>query len=172
MADPFLSEIRIFSFANPPRSWTGCNGQILAINQNQALFALLGTTYGGNGQTTFALPDLRGRAPMHFGSGLGTHSLGESSGSEAVTLVTPHIPQHTHTVACNNSGSSQLSPANGFWGKEPNGNMPYAASASPNTFLGAAAIPPVGGNLPHNNMAPILVVNFCIALQGIFPSRN
>jgi len=174
MAEPFLSEIRIFSFNFAPRSWAFCSGQILAINQNQALFALLGTTFGGNGQTTFALPDLRSRVPVHFGQGggLSPYVLGQAGGTENVTLDITQMPAHIHSVSCNKTTANQLSPVNGFWGKDTNGNRPYAPAATSGHTLGVAAIPIVGGSQPHSNTQPCLVLNFCISLVGIFPSRN
>ena len=166
MAEPFLSEIRIFSFNFPPKGWAFCNGQFLPINQNQALFALLGTTYGGNGQTTFALPNLQGRAPMHFGNG---HTLGEAGGSTAVTLTMQQMPQHIHLLNVTNNAATATAPDN-----------TVVVAAAPSNAYGAAgnlvAMAPtvgnVGGSQPHQNMQPYLGLNFCIALQGIFPSRN
>jgi microcystin-dependent protein len=172
MAEPFLSEIRIFSFNFPPKGWAFCNGQLLPINQNQALFALLGTTYGGNGQTNFALPNLRGRAPISFGSGF---TLGEAAGSSAVTLNIQQLPTHPHTLNSNmciggNVINAALGdPTNNYWAN--NGKNQYAT----NTFdavMHPSAVTNVGGSQPHNNMQPYLVLNFCIALQGIFPSQT
>jgi microcystin-dependent protein len=172
MAEPFLSEIRIFSFNFPPKGWAVCNGQLLPINQNQALFALLGTTYGGNGQTNFALPNLRGRAPIHFGSGF---NLGEAAGSSAVTLNIQQLPTHTHTLSSNLCiGGNVINAALGdptanFWAN--NGKAQYSTS-NPDQVMHPSAVTNVGGSQPHNNMQPYLVLNFCIALQGIFPSQN
>ena len=163
MAVPFLGEIRIFSFNFPPKTWAFCNGQLLPINQNQALFALLGTTYGGNGQTTFALPDFRGRTPLHFGSGF---VLGERSGEEVHTLNNAEIPAHTHLVLASFATANAGSPANASW--------PAAAGAydpSATTGMSPSGISPSGGSQAHNNMQPYLVLNFVIALQGIFPSH-
>ena len=165
MAEPFLSEIRIFSFNYAPKSWAMCNGQLLPINQNQALFSLLGTTYGGNGQTTFALPDLRGSIPIHMGQG---HTLGEKAGEAVHTLTQSEMTQHLHF----------------FNGLSDNGDTPIAAAdllASANNLYGPAqslttllpaTITNVGGSQPHENRQPYLTLNFCIALQGIFPSQN
>jgi microcystin-dependent protein len=167
MAEPFLSEIRIFSFNFPPKGWAFCNGQFLPINQNQALFSLLGTTYGGNGQTTFALPNLQGRASIHGGNG---HTLGEAAGSSAVTITQQTMPQHLHFLM----------------GTTTTGNSPNLGNSVPatfnvtmysNTITNLAAFSPtsvtnVGGSQAHTNMMPYLVLNFCIALQGIFPSQN
>ena len=165
MGTPYLSEIRIFSFSFPPKGWAFCNGQLLPISQNQALFTLLGTTYGGNGQTTFALPNLQGRSPVHTGAGL---TLGESAGETAVTLTTNQMPTHTHTANANATASGQSSPAGNYWGN--GGQTSYADSA--NATMNPAAISTVGGSQPHNNLSPYLTLNFCIALQGIFPSQN
>jgi len=164
MAEPFLSEIRIMSFNFAPKGWALANGQLLPINQNQALFALLGTTYGGNGQTTFALPDLRGRVPMHAGSG---HTLGERAGQEAHTLTPAELPAHTHLVKVVNSNANAA----------PAGNVLAAANAlyqpaPPNTTLAPNTIGNAGGSQPHNNQQPYLTLSFTIALSGIFPSQN
>jgi microcystin-dependent protein len=168
MAEPFLSEIRIFSFNFPPKGWAFCNGQLLPINQNQALFSLLGTQYGGNGQTTFALPNLQTRAPMHMGNG---HTLGESAGSFAVTINQQTMPQHTHAASASTTrqgGSAQ--PFNNFLGAGANVYVPPAAGNL--TTMSPPTVTNVGGSQPHTNMQPVLALNFCIALQGIFPSRN
>jgi microcystin-dependent protein len=165
MAEPFLSEIRIMSFNFPPKGWALCNGQFLPINQNQALFSLLGTTYGGNGQTTFALPNLQGRTPIHEGQG---HTLGEAAGSEAVTVNIQQLPQHLHFVNATNANGAAPNNAGNYLGAFNNG---YTA---PNnlTTLQPATISAVGGSQAHTNMQPYLVLSFCIALQGIFPSQN
>jgi microcystin-dependent protein len=172
MADPFLSEIRIFSFNFAPKGWALCNGQLLPINQNQALFSLLGTTYGGNGQTTFALPDLRSKVPFHFGNG---HTLGETGGQEAHTLTTAENPLHQHTLPAGNNAvtggsanATQLTPIGNFWANS--GKTSYTTAAA-NAVMGAGTVQSLGGQ-PHENRSPSLVLNFCIALQGIFPSRN
>jgi len=167
MAEPFLSEIRLMSFEFAPKGWALCNGQLLPINQNQALFSLLGTTFGGDGRVNFALPDLRGRVPIHVGSG---HTLGERGGEQAHTLTIAEIPTHTHVL--------QASPSNGSV-PVPQGAL--LASAAPSALYGApeslAALNPgsvtnVGGSQAHLNMQPFLTLSFCIALQGIFPSPN
>ena len=168
MSEPFLSEIKLVSFNFAPKGWALCNGQFLPINQNQALFALLGTTYGGNGQTTFALPNLRGRVPIHMGSG---HTLGEAAGSTSVTVNIQHLPTHLHAVQAStdgNQGTSTPSAANTVLA--PALNL-YGDPASLTPLL-PASISSVGGSQPHNNMMPYLVLNFIIALQGIFPSQN
>jgi microcystin-dependent protein len=164
MSEPFLSEIKIVSFNFPPKGWALCNGQLLPINQNQALFALLGTTYGGNGQTNFALPNLRGRVPIHFGS----HTLGEAAGSTSVTVNIQQLPTHLHTNACTNQNASTNDPTGAFLGAA---NNLYTSPGSLTT-LHPSSVTSVGGSQPHNNMMPYLVLNFIIALQGIFPSRN
>lgn len=165
MSEPFLGEIKIFSFGFAPKGWALCNGQLLPINQNQALFALLGTTYGGDGRTTFALPNLQGRVPFHMGGGF---TQGQSSGEAAHTLTISEMPAHTHLPVGNSNNASVASPAGNLWaGSSGGGYLPTA-----NTTMNPASILPTGGSQPHDNMSPYLVLNFCIALQGIFPSRN
>lgn len=171
MAEPFLSEIRIFSFNFPPRGWAFCNGQLLPINQNQALFSLLGTTYGGNGQTTFALPNLRGRVPLHSGSGF---TLGQVLGAEIHTLTVSEMPTHNHPVgAYDNStvDSNANSAAGAFYARAADASTLYT-SGNANSAMNAGVIGNTGGSQPHENRQPFLALNFCIALQGIFPSRN
>ena len=165
MAEPFLSEIRLFSFTYAPQGWAQCNGQFMAINQNQALFALLGTTFGGNGQTTFALPDLRGRVPMHAGNG---HILGERAGEEAHTVTATELPFHTHIVEGATSQPTAAVAAGNLWAAQ----TANAYATAPNSTLNAACVTPVGGSQPHENRQPFTVLNYCIALQGIFPSQN
>jgi microcystin-dependent protein len=167
MAEPFLSEIRIMSFNFAPKGWALCNGQTLPINQNQALFSLLGTTYGGNGQTTFALPNLRGQVPIHEGQG---HSLGETAGATAVTITQQTMAQHLHFAqgTSNNSGNV-ATPGNALLAAL--GSTVYSPPASL-VALDPSSVSNVGGNQAHNNLMPYLVLNFCIALQGIFPSQN
>lgn len=166
MSEPFLAEVKICSFAFAPRGWALCNGQLLPINQNQALFSLLGTTYGGNGQTTFALPDLRGRTAIHFGAGV---SLGEAGGAEAVTLNESELPAHSHMRATSNQATSATPVGNVLANAPRRGVGVFAEPASPVVMTPAQ---PVGGGQPHDNRQPSLVLNFVIALQGIFPSRN
>ncbi|MBR1266843.1 phage tail protein [Bradyrhizobium sp. AUGA SZCCT0222] len=167
MAEPFLSEIRMMSFGFAPQGWALCNGQTLPINQNQALFSLLGTTYGGNGQTTFQLPNLQGRVPNHTG-GIG-HFLGQIGGEQSHTLSIAELPSHTHFAqASGNAGNSQDG-ANNVLGVVPGrlyADLPGQTTLSPTT------ISTVGGSQAHTNMQPFLTVSFCIALQGIFPSQN
>jgi microcystin-dependent protein len=163
MAEPFLAEIKIVSFNFPPKGWALCNGQLLPINQNQALFSLLGTTYGGNGQTTFALPNLQSRVPLHFGEGL---IQCQAAGEEAHTLIQGEMPQHTHTWQATNGNGTTPVPTNNVLAAFNNG---YNAGGSP---VSPPLVGTAGGSQPHNNMQPFLVLNFIIALQGIFPSRN
>jgi microcystin-dependent protein len=171
MAEPFLAEIRIMSFNFAPSGWAFCNGQLLPINQNQDLFSLLGTTYGGDGRVNFALPDFRGRVPMHEGgSGSAFHVLGERGGEQTHTLSIAEIPSHVHSVGASSAAGSQVSPAGGLPAKAAPAN-PYAAAGSP-TPMNAASIATAGGSQAHLNMQPFLVLNFCIALIGIFPSPN
>ena len=165
MSEPFLSEIKIVSFNFPPKGWALCNGQLLPINQNQALFSLLGTTYGGNGQTTFALPNLRGRVPIHMSQG---HSLGEAAGSTSVTVNIQQLPTHTHLLQATDQNGAIANPTNAFLGAV---NSMYG-SATSLTTMNAGSVTNIGGSQPHNNMMPYLTLNFVIALQGIFPSRN
>ncbi len=165
MATPFLSEIRIFSFGFAPKGWALCNGQLLPINQNQALFSLLGTTYGGDGRTNFALPNLQGRMPCHMGNGL---TLGESDGEENHTLIIAEMPAHTHTANALASGTS-ANPAGNVWA---NGGTTAYAQATGLAPMSPAAIGVTGGSQPHPNLPPYLTLNFCIALQGIFPSQG
>ena len=175
MSDPFVAEIRMFPFNFPPKGWAFCNGQILPISQNTALFSLLGTYFGGNGTSNFALPNLQGRAPMHTGRsqgpGLSPHSLGEQAGVETETLLMSEMPQHNHSLnTYNDIGEDRLvGPTEAL--SQSTGGLLYAPSA-PNTPMSPAALPVAGNNLPHNNMQPYLTVNFCIAMQGIYPSRS
>jgi microcystin-dependent protein len=165
MSEPFLAEIRVVSFGFAPKGWALCDGQTLAINQNQALFALLGTTYGGDGRTTFQLPNLQARMPIHQGSG---YDMGNLGGQSSHTLVTPEMPMHNHgAVGVSTTASTDVATGNSWAASQQN---PYAAS--PNTSLAPSALGQTGGSQPHDNMAPYLVLNFIIALQGIFPSRN
>jgi microcystin-dependent protein len=167
MSDPFLGEIKIISWNFPPKRWAFCDGQFMPINQNQALFSLLGTTYGGNGQTTFALPDFRGRAPIHFGDGF---TLGQVGGEAAHTLTQSEMPQHLHISQGYSQNGDQIVPTGntlsvvtGLYGGAGSGNL---------VALNAASVTNVGGSQPHPNMMPYLVLNFIVALQGIFPSQN
>lgn len=166
MSDPFLGEIRMMSFNFAPSGWALCNGQLLPINQNQALFALYGTTYGGNGQTNFALPNLRGRVPIHIGNG---HTQGESAGSTAVTLTSSQMPSHGHLVGASSAASGgNAVPTGRFLGGASN----TWHAPPPTTAMSEGTIGATGGGQPHNNMQPYLTVSFCVAIQGIFPSPN
>jgi len=167
MSDPFIGEIKVISFNFPPKGWAFCNGQVLPINQNQALFSILGTTYGGNGQTTFALPNFQGRMPIHQGQGF---NLGQAGGETAHTLTINEMPAHNHPA----QGQSAIAPNTGItptssvWAAS--GQNPYVPT--PNVGMSPSAIGNAGGSQPHPNEAPYLVLNFIIALQGIFPSRG
>lgn len=173
MADPFVAEIRIFPFNFAPKGWAWCDGQLLPLSQNTALFSLLGTTYGGNGKSNFALPDLQGRVPMQPGQGpgLSLHDLGESAGSETVSLLESEIPSHSHTL-----NADAIDPGDT---NAPNPNASLALSSggtlyqsSPNTQMAGDVLTVTGGDQPHNNMQPYLTFYFCIAMQGVFPPRT
>ncbi|MBI2729286.1 MAG: phage tail protein [Sphingobacteriales bacterium] len=167
MAEPFLAEIRIMSFNFPPKGWALCNGQLLPINQNQALFSLLGTTYGGDGRVNFALPDLRARVPIHVGNG---HTLGERAGEQAHTLSVSELPAHTHFVNTINATADQQYPtATTHWAS---GGSFAGFHQTANASMDSGTILPTGGSQAHLNMQPFLTLNFCIALQGIFPSQT
>jgi microcystin-dependent protein len=174
MATPFLAEIKMFGGNFAPIGYALCNGQLLAISQNSALFSLLGTTYGGNGQTTFGLPDLRGRVPIHAGSGPGLtpYVLGEIAGTESVTLLQSQMPAHNHLVEANSSAGTATAPSTTLVLAASTARDKVYSTAAPNTTLSPAAIGVAGSSQPHNNIQPYLVVNFIIALQGIFPSHN
>lgn len=173
MSEPFIAEIRIFAGNFAPRGWAFCNGQLLPISQNTALFALIGTTYGGDGRTTTALPDLQGRAPMHPGRGPGLmpHWLGEKSGSESSMLSVSQLPSHSHRARANSSNADRLTPANNHWGT-PEEHDVYRPASADATNMRHNALEPVGSGQLHNNMQPYLALNFIIALTGIFPSRS
>ena len=166
MAEPFLAEIRIMSFDFAPRGWAMCNGQLLPINQNQALFSLLGTTFGGDGRVNFALPDLRDRVPIHVGSG---HTLGERGGENAHTLSLQELPTHTHVLNGTSTPGTALIPTGNLLAKA---NLPAYRTPSNLVAMAAGTIANTGGSQAHTNVMPSLVLTFCIALQGIFPSPN
>lgn len=171
MAEPFLAEIRMMSFSFAPKGWALCNGQLLPINQNQALFSLLGTTFGGDGRVNFALPDLRARTPIHVGSG---HTLGEAGGEQAHTLSTAELSEHAHVLRASSTVGNSVNPrtisGGNVFAREP-GNA-YSPNPVSLTALNAGSVANVGGSQAHLNMQPFLTLSFCIALQGIFPSPN
>jgi microcystin-dependent protein len=175
MTDPFLAEIRMFAGNFAPNGWALCNGQLISISQNTALFALLGTTYGGDGRVTFGLPDLQGASPMQQGQGpgLSTRSLGETGGVSSVTLLTSEMPAHTHQVNALDAGGDATTPNNALWASAQLGRLGTNAysAASPSQMMNPLTTAISGGSQPHNNMPPYLGVTFIIALQGIFPQR-
>ena len=174
MADPFVAEIRIFPFNFAPKGWAWCDGQLLPLSQNTALFSLLGTTYGGNGKSNFALPDLQGRAPMHPGQGpgLSLHDLGETGGSETVTILESEMPAHSHSLnAVGGFNGTNNDPTNGVPAKADAGLLSYTPSG-PTLMMAPESIAPTGGDQPHNNLMPYLTYYFSIALQGVFPPRG
>lgn len=170
MLEPFIGTIALFGFNFAPKGWAQCHGQLLSIAQNQALFSLLGTQYGGDGRVTFALPDLRGRAPIGFGQGPGlpSYEVGQVGGTPTVTLIQSQMPHHSHGVNAGGAATSKL----------PAGNLPAmstggaAYGSTPSESMAPGMVQPVGGNQPHENMSPYLAGNWCIALEGVFPSRN
>jgi microcystin-dependent protein len=169
MANPFLSEIRLFSFGFAPKGWALCDGQLLPINQNQALFSLLGTTYGGDGRVNFGLPDLQGRVPVHVGNFNNVISLGQRAGEETHTLQPSEMPQHTHVPVLGSANAPTASaPTGNLWATET--TNPYSDTAD--SVMKPACVPSAGGSQAHLNMQPFLTLNFCIALQGIFPTQN
>ncbi|WP_263385230.1 phage tail protein [Granulicella arctica] len=173
MSEPFIGEVRIFGFNFAPRNWAFCRGQLIAIAQNTALFSLLGTTYGGDGRTTFALPNLQGNIPVSSGQGpgLSPYSLGQQSGSTGVTLLTTSLPGHSHTLPAGAAATTPTPAANTFLGAGARGKTIYSTTTD-GTTMNAAAVATAGGNQPHNNMMPYVAMNYCICLTGIFPSRN
>jgi len=171
MSEPFLAEIRIVGFNFAPRGWAFCDGQILPINQNQSLYSLLGTTYGGDGRTTFALPDLRGRTPIHVGASNGTyHSEGQKSGEETHTLSSAEMPTHPHSLMASSSDGDQQAPAGHVLARTV--SLLYKENATLGPDIQPGTITHVGGGQAHENMQPSIALNFCIALRGLFPSRN
>jgi microcystin-dependent protein len=174
MADPFVAEIRIFPFNFAPKGWAWCDGQLLPLSQNTALFSLLGTTYGGNGKSNFALPDLQGRAPMHPGQGpgLSLHDLGETGGSETVSLLESEIPSHTHALRASLDDGDLAMPGPTRTLAKSGGSNIYSTTTSGLNSMAPEGLAPAGGDQPHNNLQPYLTFYFCIALQGVFPPRT
>ena len=173
MSQPYIGEIRMFGGSFAPAGWAMCNGQLIPISENDALFNLIGTTYGGDGQSTFALPNLQSRVPIHMGQGPGiaqTYQIGESGGTESVTLTTQSIPQHTHPAMCSNAAGSGSDPSGGVWATSD--TTQYQTGSGPNTNMGSMPTTPAGGSQPHDNLIPFLVVTYIISLFGIFPSQN
>ncbi len=170
MAQPYIGEIRMFAGNFPPAGWMFCGGQLLPISENETLFTLIGTTYGGDGQETFALPDLRGRLPIHQGGGGATYQVGEMAGSEEVTLTVNQIPSHSHPLLASSEAANSLNPAGNVIGT-PLTATPFFADV-PSLPLAPDTIAPVGGSQPHTNLQPFLCVNFIISLFGIFPSQT
>ncbi len=178
MSEPYIGEVRCFGFNFPPRNWALCNGQLVAIAQNSALFAILGTTFGGDGRSTFGLPNLQGQIPMHWGSGQGGFNtqIGEAQGTPNVTLTAQQIPQHSHSVttaAATVAAERSASPTSASFLSSTKGEALYQnPPVTPNSAFSPRAISPSGNSQPHDNMQPYLALNFCISLEGIFPSRN
>jgi microcystin-dependent protein len=174
MADPFVAEIRIFPFTFAPRGWAFCNGQILPISQNTALFSLLGTTYGGDGKSNFALPNMQGNAPMHPGQGpgLSLHDLGETGGSQTVTLLESEIPGHSHALMSLPAPANRTTPVENSIARVTGGSPYLPPAGAPLVSMSNQALAPAGGDQPHNNLQPYLTLNFCIALQGVYPPRT
>ncbi len=177
MSAPFVGEIRMFGFNFAPVGWVQCDGQLFPISQNTALFSLLGTFYGGDGKSTFALPDLQGAAPLHQGQGQGLseHFLGETGGTQSVALLNSEIPLHTHTINSSSTSGDTNDPTGHIWARAHTGKTPikmYSSNTASPLGMSPQAFGITGSSLPHNNMPPYLVVNFCIALQGVFPPRQ
>jgi len=173
MSQPFIGEIRMFGGNFAPAGWAFCNGQVIAISENDTLFNLIGTTYGGDGQETFALPNLQSRVPIQMGqgSGLSNYNIGEMSGVESVTLNVNQIPSHNHVPAANSGTGTSTNPANNVWAAQP-ALLQYSAGGTEDSPLRNNAIQPAGGNQPHDNMIPYLAINYIISLFGVYPTQN
>jgi microcystin-dependent protein len=173
MSEPFVAEIRVMGFNFPPTGWATCDGQLMPISQNTALFSLLGTSYGGDGRVTFALPDLSDAIPMHWGAGpgLGEHFLGESSGADAVTLIDSEMPAHSHSLNVSGQAALERQPVNQLPAAGDGAGL-YDANTKPTTTMHFSQVAFAGGGLPHQNQMPTLALKFCIALQGVFPPRS
>ena len=174
MSDQFVGEIRIFPFNFAPKGWAFCDGQLMPISQNTALFSLLGTQYGGDGKSTFALPNLQGNVPLHFGQGPGLtpYNVGDSGGASAIALLTSEMPAHNHSTACNSALGTKPKPNGNYWASDAAGILTQYAPSGDGSQMNPQAIGVAGSSLPHNNMQPFLTLNFCIALQGIYPPRS
>lgn len=174
MSNPYVGEIRMFGFGRTPQGWQTCDGSLLPISQFDVLFVLIGTTYGGDGQTTFAVPDLRGRTPLHQGQGpgLSNYIIGQSAGSETVTVTPQQMPAHSHTAAATTAASTSLTPGNTFLPGSVSGDTFYASDITGATAIPMSPTTTTNGSLPHDNTMPTLTVQYCIAYQGIFPQQN
>ena len=174
MANPFLGEIRAFPFNFAPKGWAFCDGQLLSIAQNTALFALLGTQFGGDGRSTFALPNLQGNVPLDFGQGPGLtfYNMGDSGGAPSITLLTSEMPAHGHNAHCNSAAGNKTKPNSSYWAKDAAGILSEYATVPDGNQMSQQALGISGGSQPHNNMQPFLTLNFCIALQGVYPARS
>jgi microcystin-dependent protein len=172
--DPFVAEIRMFPFHFPPKGWAYCAGQLMPLSQNTALFSLLGTFYGGDGKSTFGLPDLQDRSPVHSGTGFGlsNYTIGQLGGSEFITLLQSEIPLHTHSLGASNAFANNTDPTGRLLARVFGGGNLFKTGTVPTDVMANEALAPAGGDLPHNNMMPYLTVNFCIALQGVFPQHG
>jgi microcystin-dependent protein len=172
LGDPFIGEIRVFGFTFAPTGWAQCQGQLLPISQNTALFSILGTTYGGDGRSTFALPNIQGKVGMGAGQGPGrsNRDLGENGGEEQIALTAQQMAAHTHAANCNSANGNAYGPGGNFWAQDAGGGNDYATTGG--AQMSANAIGPTGGGTPHANLQPYLVLNYCIALQGVYPSRS